>query len=146
MSRDPSGASRPKRLCDTPDITPYHALDVGEYMPGPAVWCSDDHYLHIELRTGRGAELADVDELLVAVIIARNARTVKRVMASAGHGSYRRPHAGRRADVGPGQLGPAIPGGLPSQTFDVCCQNWSRGRPGLSAAASPIPGNGRQVH
>ena len=42
-------------------------LDVGEYTPGPTVWRSEDHYLDIEVRTGRGVELADVDELLDAV-------------------------------------------------------------------------------
>jgi len=42
-------------------------LDVGEYTPGPDVWRSEDHYLDIEVRTGAGAELADVDELLDAV-------------------------------------------------------------------------------
>src|SRR5712671_2322280 len=42
-------------------------LDVGEYLPGAAAWRSEDHYLDIEVRTGRGAELADVDELLDAV-------------------------------------------------------------------------------
>ena len=42
-------------------------LDVGEYTPGPAAWRSEDHYLDIEVRTGAGAELADVDELLEAV-------------------------------------------------------------------------------
>ena len=42
-------------------------LDVGEYTPGPDVWHSVDHYLDIEIRTGAGAELADVDELLEAV-------------------------------------------------------------------------------
>jgi uncharacterized protein len=42
-------------------------LDVGEYTPGPAVWRSEDHYLDLEVRTGRGADLADVDELLDAV-------------------------------------------------------------------------------
>ncbi|QUR69722.1 DUF402 domain-containing protein [Mycobacterium spongiae] len=42
-------------------------LDVGEYTPGPAVWRSEDHYLDIEVRTGSGATLADVDELLHAV-------------------------------------------------------------------------------
>lgn len=41
-------------------------LDIGEYTPGTAVWRSEDHYLDIEVRTGRGAELADVDELLDA--------------------------------------------------------------------------------
>ncbi|WP_205877935.1 DUF402 domain-containing protein [Mycobacterium camsae] len=42
-------------------------LDVGEYTAGDTVWRSEDHYLDIEVRTGRGAELADVDELLDAV-------------------------------------------------------------------------------
>ena len=42
-------------------------LDIGEYTPGHALWRSEDHYLDIEVRTGRGAELADVDELLDAV-------------------------------------------------------------------------------
>jgi predicted RNA-binding protein associated with RNAse of E/G family len=42
-------------------------LDVGEYTPGQEVWRSEDHYLDIEVRTGAGADLADVDELLDAV-------------------------------------------------------------------------------
>ncbi len=42
-------------------------LDVGEYTPGPDAWHSEDHYLDIEVRTGTGAVLADVDELLEAV-------------------------------------------------------------------------------
>lgn len=42
-------------------------LDVGEYTPGPDGWRSEDHYLDIEVRTGRGAVVADVDELLEAV-------------------------------------------------------------------------------
>lgn len=42
-------------------------LDVGEYTPGPQLWRSEDHYLDIEVRTGHGAVLADVDELLDAV-------------------------------------------------------------------------------
>ncbi|MGA7464032.1 DUF402 domain-containing protein [Mycobacterium sp.] len=42
-------------------------LDLGEYTPGPGVWRSEDHYLDILVRTGRGADLADVDELLDAV-------------------------------------------------------------------------------
>jgi uncharacterized protein len=42
-------------------------LDVGEYIPGPNVWRSEDHYLDLEVRTGRGVELTDVDELLDAV-------------------------------------------------------------------------------
>jgi predicted RNA-binding protein associated with RNAse of E/G family len=42
-------------------------LDVGEYAPGAALWRSEDHYLDIEVCTGRGAELADIDELLDAV-------------------------------------------------------------------------------
>ena len=42
-------------------------LDIGEYTAGKTVWRSEDHYLDIEVRTGRGAELADVDELLDAL-------------------------------------------------------------------------------
>lgn len=42
-------------------------LDVGEYTPGADVWNAEDHYLDIEVRTGSGAGLADVDELLEAV-------------------------------------------------------------------------------
>lgn len=42
-------------------------LDVGEYTPGRDAWHSEDHYLDIEVRTGAGADLADVDELLGAV-------------------------------------------------------------------------------
>ena len=42
-------------------------LDVGEFTPGPQVWHSEDHYLDIEVRTGTGADLADIDELLDAV-------------------------------------------------------------------------------
>lgn len=42
-------------------------LDVGEYTPGPTVWRSEDHYLDLEVRNGIGVQLADVNELLVAV-------------------------------------------------------------------------------
>jgi uncharacterized protein len=42
-------------------------LDVGEYTPGRDVWTSEDHYVDLVVRTGRGVELADVDELLDAV-------------------------------------------------------------------------------
>lgn len=42
-------------------------LDLGEYTPGPDVWRSEDHYLDIAVRTGAGAQLVDVDELLDAV-------------------------------------------------------------------------------
>lgn len=42
-------------------------LDVGEYVAGPEVWSSEDHYLDLEVRTGVGAYLSDVDELLEAV-------------------------------------------------------------------------------
>jgi predicted RNA-binding protein associated with RNAse of E/G family len=41
-------------------------LDVGEYLPGPTAWHSEDHYLDIEVRTGARANLTDVDELLDA--------------------------------------------------------------------------------
>ncbi|OBK12577.1 DUF402 domain-containing protein [Mycobacterium asiaticum] len=42
-------------------------LDIGEYTPGQTAWRSEDHYLDIEVRTGLGAGLADVDELVAAV-------------------------------------------------------------------------------
>jgi uncharacterized protein len=42
-------------------------LDVGEYTPGPDEWTSEDHYLDLEVRTGNGVALADVDELFDAV-------------------------------------------------------------------------------
>ncbi|MGH9206331.1 MAG: DUF402 domain-containing protein, partial [Acidimicrobiales bacterium] len=42
-------------------------LDVGEYTPGPAAWRSEDHYLDLEVRTNRGVQVTDVDELLDAV-------------------------------------------------------------------------------
>ncbi len=42
-------------------------LDVGEYTPGADTWSSEDHYLDLEVRTGSGVRVADVDELLEAV-------------------------------------------------------------------------------
>jgi uncharacterized protein len=42
-------------------------LDVGEFISGPNVWRSEDYYLDLEVRTGGGVELTDVDELLDAV-------------------------------------------------------------------------------
>lgn len=42
-------------------------LDVGSYTPGPHRWTAEDHYLDLVVRTGIGAELWDVDELLTAV-------------------------------------------------------------------------------
>jgi uncharacterized protein len=42
-------------------------LDVGRYTPGASAWHSEDHYLDLIVRTGRGVELNDVDELLTAV-------------------------------------------------------------------------------
>jgi len=42
-------------------------LDVGRYTAGETVWQAEDHYLDLVVRTGVGAELADVDELLTAV-------------------------------------------------------------------------------
>ncbi|MGV0799689.1 DUF402 domain-containing protein, partial [Mycolicibacterium elephantis] len=42
-------------------------LDVGQISPGPTAWHAEDHYLDLVLRTGRGVELCDVDELLTAV-------------------------------------------------------------------------------
>lgn len=42
-------------------------LDVGRFTPGADVWHSEDFYLDLIVRTGRGVELSDVDELLTAV-------------------------------------------------------------------------------
>ncbi|MDA4084751.1 hypothetical protein MHAS_01671 [Mycolicibacterium hassiacum DSM 44199] len=42
-------------------------LDVGRYTPGPSAWHAEDHYLDLVVRTGKGVELTDVDELLTAV-------------------------------------------------------------------------------
>ncbi|MDV3135504.1 DUF402 domain-containing protein [Mycobacterium sp. 29Ha] len=42
-------------------------LDIGLYSPGETVWQAEDHYLDLVVRTGVGADLADVDELLTAV-------------------------------------------------------------------------------
>jgi len=42
-------------------------LDVGRYTPGVTAWHAEDHYLDLIVRTGRGVELSDVDELLTAV-------------------------------------------------------------------------------
>lgn len=42
-------------------------LDVGEFIDGADEWTSEDHYLDLVVRTHRGVDLADVDELLDAV-------------------------------------------------------------------------------
>jgi predicted RNA-binding protein associated with RNAse of E/G family len=42
-------------------------LDVGRYTPGAKAWHAEDHYLDLVVRTGKGVELLDVDELLTAV-------------------------------------------------------------------------------
>jgi uncharacterized protein len=42
-------------------------VDVGEFTPGRDVWRSEDYYLDIVVRNGKGADLADIDELLDAV-------------------------------------------------------------------------------
>ena len=42
-------------------------LDVGRYTSGTHAWHAEDHYLDLVVRTGRGVELMDVDELLTAV-------------------------------------------------------------------------------
>lgn len=43
-----------------------HYLDVGAVTVGPDRWQTEDHYLDLVVRTGRGTELVDVDELLEA--------------------------------------------------------------------------------
>lgn len=41
-------------------------LDVGSISSGPQRWQTEDHYLDLVVRTGRGTELVDLDELLDA--------------------------------------------------------------------------------
>ena len=41
-------------------------LDVGPITTGPQHWRTEDHYLDLVVRTGRGTELVDLDELLEA--------------------------------------------------------------------------------
>jgi predicted RNA-binding protein associated with RNAse of E/G family len=41
-------------------------LDVAAIKPGPDRWQTEDHYLDLVVRTGRGTELVDLDELLDA--------------------------------------------------------------------------------
>ena len=43
-----------------------HYLDVGTITVGSDQWQTEDHYLDLVIRTGRGTELVDVDELLEA--------------------------------------------------------------------------------
>lgn len=42
-------------------------LDIGRYSRTDTAWHAEDHYLDLVVRTGRGVELCDVDELLTAV-------------------------------------------------------------------------------
>ena len=42
-------------------------LDVGRFAVEGQVWSAEDHYLDLVVRTGRGIDLLDVDELLAAV-------------------------------------------------------------------------------
>jgi predicted RNA-binding protein associated with RNAse of E/G family len=42
-------------------------LDVGVYSVDGQVWHAEDHYLDLVVRSGRGVELIDVDELFTAV-------------------------------------------------------------------------------
>ena len=41
-------------------------LDVGRITAGDDRWHSEDHYLDLVVRTGRGTDLVDVDDLLEA--------------------------------------------------------------------------------
>ena len=41
-------------------------LDVGRITVGPERWETEDHYLDLVVRTGRGTDVVDVDELLEA--------------------------------------------------------------------------------
>jgi predicted RNA-binding protein associated with RNAse of E/G family len=41
-------------------------LDIGRITVGDSCWYAEDHYLDLVVRTGRGTELVDVEELLDA--------------------------------------------------------------------------------
>lgn len=41
-------------------------LDIGRITVGPDRWQAEDHYLDLVVRTGRGTDLVDLDELLEA--------------------------------------------------------------------------------
>ena len=41
-------------------------LDVGRITVGPERWAAEDHYIDLVVRTGRGTDLVDLDELLEA--------------------------------------------------------------------------------
>lgn len=41
-------------------------LDVGHISAGDRIWHTEDHYLDLVVRTGRGTELVDAEELLEA--------------------------------------------------------------------------------
>ena len=43
-----------------------HYLDVATITVGSDRWLTEDHYLDLVVRTGRGTELVDIDELLEA--------------------------------------------------------------------------------
>lgn len=43
-----------------------HYLDIGTITVGPERWHTEDHYLDLVVRSGRGTELVDLDELLTA--------------------------------------------------------------------------------
>ena len=42
-------------------------LDIGRITRNGHIWTSEDHYLDLVVRTGRGVELTDTDEMLTAV-------------------------------------------------------------------------------
>lgn len=72
---------------------PYHErdqdryVDIGEFTRGGDVWKSADHYLDLIVRTGREAEVEDVDELFAAcaeglIDTATAERAVRRAVAA----------------------------------------------------------------
>ncbi len=62
-------------------------IDVGQVTAGKDRWHTEDHYLDLVVRTGRGTELVDVDELMEAqrhgLITAETAEKAMRTAASA---------------------------------------------------------------
>ncbi|GGC70028.1 DUF402 domain-containing protein [Hoyosella rhizosphaerae] len=41
-------------------------VDIGQFTAGETAWRSEDHYIDVVLRTGRGAHIEDIDELFDA--------------------------------------------------------------------------------
>jgi predicted RNA-binding protein associated with RNAse of E/G family len=70
-------------------------LDVGRITVGPERWETEDHYLDLVVRTGRGTDVVDVDELLEAhrdgLVTTETARAALQCAVSASSWVLERP-------------------------------------------------------